>query len=44
MPARGGQLVLLGVRLCLAGIGVCGGAGMRKEGKLTCERRRAVIE
>ncbi len=38
-----GQTVLLGVLVCLAGIAVCGRAGMRKEGELTTDQKQATI-
>lgn len=41
---HGGQLVLLGVLVCLVGIAVCGRAGMLKERELSEERKRAAIE
>lgn len=37
----GGQLVLLGVLVCLVGIAVTGRAGMRKERELTAEQKTA---
>lgn len=37
----GGQLVLLGVLVCLIGIAVTGWAGMRKERELTAEQKTA---
>jgi L-rhamnose-H+ transport protein len=39
----GGQLVLLGVAVCLAGIFICGRAGMRKEKDLSEEQKKASI-
>ncbi len=38
-----GQITVAGVLLCLVGIGVCGLAGVRKEGELTEEAKRATI-
>ena len=44
IASRGaGQVVLLGVLVCLAGIAVSGRAGVRKEGELTDEAKRAVV-
>jgi L-rhamnose-H+ transport protein len=40
----GGQLVLLGVVVCLAGIAICGLAGMRKERELDAIQRTATIK
>lgn len=34
----GGQIILLGVGVCLAGIGLCGYAGIRKEREITSEQ------
>ncbi len=39
----GGQLVLLGVAVCLAGIYICGRAGMMKEKDLSQEQKTAAI-
>jgi L-rhamnose-H+ transport protein len=39
--STGGQLVLLGVAVCLAGIAVTGRAGMMKERELTTEQKTA---
>jgi L-rhamnose-H+ transport protein len=39
----GGRLVLLGVVVCLIGIGICGRAGMRKEAELSEASKRASI-
>jgi L-rhamnose-H+ transport protein len=41
LQTTGGQLVLLGVLLCLIGIAVTGRAGMRKEAELTSEQKKA---
>ncbi|XWW48386.1 L-rhamnose/proton symporter RhaT [Fibrella sp. USSR17] len=38
-----GQFVLLGVAVCVLGIGICGLAGMMKEKHLTDEEKKAVI-
>jgi L-rhamnose-H+ transport protein len=38
-----GQTVLLGVAVCLAGIAICGKAGVRKEGELTADQKQATI-
>ena len=38
-----GQVVLLGVLVCLAGIAVSGRAGIRKEGEVTEAQKRAVV-
>ncbi len=40
----GGQLVLLGVLVCLIGIGISGKAGMMKEGELSKEEQKKSIE
>lgn len=40
----GGQLVLLGVLVCLVGIAVTGRAGMRKERELTAEQKTAGVQ
>ncbi len=40
----GGQLVLLGVLVCLAGIAVTGRAGMKKEKELTQEQKTAGVQ
>jgi L-rhamnose-H+ transport protein len=40
----GGQIVLLGVLLCLIGIYVCGRAGMLKEADLSAEKQRETIQ
>lgn len=39
----GGQVVLLGVFVCLAGIAVCGKAGMMKEGELSDEEKKKSV-
>ena len=38
-----GLAVLAGVAICLAGISICGYAGIRKEGELTDEQKRETI-
>ncbi|MBN1444403.1 MAG: L-rhamnose/proton symporter RhaT [Planctomycetes bacterium] len=38
-----GLVTLLGVAVCLAGIALCGGAGLRKERELSDEQKKAVI-
>lgn len=42
--SAGGQLVLFGVLVCLAGIGVCGRAGMLKENELPEDQKKAAIK
>lgn len=44
LHARGGQLVLLGVWVCLSGIAICGRAGMRKERELSGDEKRASVQ
>lgn len=39
----GGQLVLLGVLVCIAGIVICGKAGMMKEKNLSMEQKKASV-
>lgn len=39
-----GQVILLGIGLCLFGIAVCGRAGMRKESEMSAEAKQAVIK
>ncbi len=43
MSTTGGQIVLLGVVVCLIGIAICGKAGIRKESELTEEKKRASV-
>lgn len=43
LASSGGQLVLLGVLVCLIGIGISGKAGMMKEGELTKEQQSASV-
>jgi len=38
-----GQVVVLGVLVCLAGIAVSGRAGIRKEGEVSAEQKKAVV-
>ena len=38
-----GQIVVLGVLVCLAGIAVSGSAGIRKEGEVSAEQKKAVV-
>jgi len=38
-----GQVIVLGVFVCLAGIAVCGRAGVRKESELSAEEKKAAI-
>jgi len=40
----GGELVLIGVLVCLFGIALCGHAGMRKERELSERQKRAAIQ
>ena len=44
LQSTGGQLVLLGVAVCLLGIYICGRAGMMKEGDLTEEQKTETIK
>ena len=44
MATSGGQLVLLGVMVCLIGIAISGKAGMMKEGELSEEEQKKSIE
>lgn len=43
MAHPGGQLVLLGVLVCLIGIAISGKAGMMKENELTVEQQKASV-
>ncbi len=43
MATPGGQLVLLGVFVCLVGIGIAGKAGMMKEGELSEEEQKKSV-
>ncbi len=43
MSTPGGQLVLLGVLVCVSGIAICGKAGIMKEGELSEEQSKASI-
>ena len=44
MGDTGGQIVLLGVLLCLVGIGIVGKAGVYKEEELDDEQQKAAVE
>ncbi|NND07617.1 MAG: L-rhamnose/proton symporter RhaT [Saprospiraceae bacterium] len=44
MASSGGQLVLLGVLICLIGISISGKAGMMKESELSTEQQKASVE
>lgn len=44
MANSGGQLVLLGVLVCLVGIAICGKAGMMKENELSEEQQKASVK
>ncbi len=44
LHSSGGQLVLLGVLVCLIGIAICGYAGMLKEKDLTDEKKRESVK
>ena len=44
MHQTSGQVILLGVAVCLAGIAVSGLAGMSKEKELTAEQKQATIQ
>ncbi|MBI1387192.1 MAG: L-rhamnose/proton symporter RhaT [bacterium] len=39
-----GRVTLGGVAICLAGIGFCGAAGMRKESELPAEEKQSIIQ
>jgi L-rhamnose-H+ transport protein len=43
LHTSGGQLVLVGVLVCLAGIAICGGAGVLKEQELSPEKQRVAV-
>ena len=43
LQTPGGQVVLLGVLVCLFGIAICGKAGMMKENELSDEQKRTSI-
>ncbi len=43
MSTSGGQLVLLGVLICILGIAICGKAGIMKEGELSEEESKASV-
>lgn len=44
IASTGGQVVLLGVFICVIGICICGKAGMMKEGELSEEEKKASIQ
>lgn len=44
LPSASGQVVLLGVLVCLAGIAIAGWAGTRKEHELTQEQKKLSVE
>jgi L-rhamnose-H+ transport protein len=44
LSSTGGQLVLLGVLVCLIGIGISGRAGMLKEGELSEDQKKASVQ
>jgi L-rhamnose-H+ transport protein len=44
LGTSGGQLVLLGVLVCILGIAISGRAGMLKEGELSDEEKRASVK
>jgi L-rhamnose-H+ transport protein len=44
LHTRGGELVLVGVLVCLAGIAICGRAGMLKERELSGDEKKASIQ
>lgn len=44
LSSRGGLMVLLGVFVCLAGIFICGKAGMMKENQLSDEQKKESIK
>jgi L-rhamnose-H+ transport protein len=43
VAATSGRIVILGILVCLAGIALCGRAGMRKESELTDAEKKASI-
>ncbi len=43
LSSGGGQIILFGVLLCLAGIAICGLAGSRKEKELTDEQKKQSV-
>ena len=43
LNGTGGRLVLLGIVVCLIGIGICGKAGMLKEAQLSAEEKKAGV-
>lgn len=44
LHSQGGQLVLIGVLVCLTGITICGKAGMMKEKDLTEEKKKESVK
>ncbi|MFN3849807.1 MAG: L-rhamnose/proton symporter RhaT [Spirosomataceae bacterium] len=44
LGSTGGQMVLFGVLVCLAGIAICGKAGMMKEKELTEEAKKESVQ
>lgn len=44
LTSSGGQLVVLGVLVCLVGIFICGKAGMRKENELSEKEKRDSVQ
>ena len=44
LGTQSGLIILLGVGVCLAGIGIAGAAGISKERELTAEQKRAAIQ
>ncbi len=42
--STGGQVVLLGVLVCVIGIGICGKAGIMKESELSEEEKKASVQ
>ncbi len=43
IASTSGRIVILGILVCLAGIAICGRAGMRKEGELSDAEKKASI-
>ncbi|MFY0626846.1 MAG: L-rhamnose/proton symporter RhaT [Reichenbachiella sp.] len=43
LASSGGQVVLLGVLVCLVGIAICGKAGMKKEKELTEDEKKKTV-
>jgi L-rhamnose-H+ transport protein len=44
LNSSGGQIVLLGVLVCLVGIGILGKAGLMKENELSAEEKKASVQ